>query len=228
MEGILLIDKPTRISSFDVIRQLRRRFRELEWGKVKMGHAGTLDPAASGLLVVALGKATKTLPSLIGADKSYEAGVLLGQKTDTLDVEGSVIEEKDVSSLTEEMIKQAGQSLLGCHEFAVPLYSAIKVDGKPLYAYARAGKTPPRIPVKTMCVHELVVQRIEKQQARQLVTIAVSVTKGTYIRTLAEQFGNQLEAPAMLTSLRRTKVGQFDVKDAVFVDDVTEQSIRPV
>lgn len=230
LQGILLIDKPLGITSFDVIRQLQIRFCELGHRKVKMGHAGTLDPFASGLLLVAIGPATKQLERFIGQDKSYLATVRLGEATTTLDIEGEVVDQANASLITDAAIGESLQSIVGCREYSVPLYSAVKVDGKPLYAYARSGQAPPRIPIKEMCVREVNLRNIERGAQAGLVEFQTEllVSKGTYIRTLAEQLGRNLGVPSMLAGLRRLTIGEYSVDRAVAVDQVTESDIRPL
>lgn len=218
--GILRIHKPIGPSSFDMIRQLQRRFRDLGQGVPKMGHSGTLDPAASGLLLVAVGGATKQLANMILLDKAYRATITLGVSTTTLDREGEVVRTAAVGHIVPEQIQHTLESLLGCQEYQVPLYSAIKVDGKPLYAYARAGKKPPRIPTKTMCVHDLRVETILQQAATWRIVVEVSVSKGTYIRTLAQAVGDRLGVPAHLAALERTRVGEFVLEGAKTPDEI--------
>ncbi len=228
LHGILLIDKPLGITSFDVIRRLQIRFRELGYRKVKMGHAGTLDPAASGLLLVAVGSATRQLEGFIGQDKAYQATVRLGQATDTLDTEGEIVRRADASAVSDEQIRSALGLLSGCHEYPVPLYSAVKVEGKALYAYARAGRMPPRIPSKTMCVRSATCLDIVHSEDTVDVSVEWEVSKGTYIRTLAEQLGSRLDLPAMLVSLRRISIANYFVNQAVRVEDVVEADVRPL
>lgn len=228
LSGLLLIDKPTGITSFDVIRQLRQHFFKLGYPKLKMGHSGTLDPDASGLLLVAVGKTTKKLESLIGLDKSYNALIRLGETSDTLDAEGQITEKKDASGIREQEIISAIESMIGCHDLEVPLYSAVKVSGRPLYSYARKGQTPPRIPIKNMCVRRATFDYITISTDVSSVSVSFKVSKGTYIRTLAKELGSRLDIPAMLVGLRRTEIGDFSIENAKKVNDIMLTDLRPL
>lgn len=201
----MLIDKPKGITSFDVIRRLQQKF-----GRHKMGHAGTLDPNATGLLLVAIGKGTKKLREIVGLDKVYEAEILLGRKTDTGDIVGKTIEEKPVPEIDHDKLKAALDSMLGTHEFTVPAYAAIKVHGKPLYKYAREGRDV-ELPKKFMTITSAEIVTIYPP----VLTIVFHVSSGTYIRTLAEVLGERLGTVATLQNLRRLKIGDFDLKQAV-------------
>lgn len=229
-QGILLVDKPLEMTSFRAVQIAAKQLsRELGVKRVKVGHAGTLDPLASGLLVVAIGKATKKLTSLILLSKTYDATILFGETTDTLDSEGEILEEKSAHHLSVEQVAGALQAILGSHEYPVPLYSAVKVNGKPLYWYARNNKIPPRIPKKEM---EVVSAELDKKSWRQLplgrleVMVRIEVSKGTYIRTLAAALGRALDLPARLSGLRRVSVGDFQIKEAKKPDYVAVEDIR--
>lgn len=201
----ILIDKPKGITSFGVIRKLQQKF-----GYHKMGHAGTLDPNATGLLLVATGKGTKKLRQIVGFDKVYEAEILLGRKTDTGDIVGKTIEEKPVPDIDHDKVKAVLESVLGTHEFTVPAYAAIKVHGKPLYKYARQGKHI-KLPKKFMTITSAEIVTIHPS----VLVIVFCVSSGTYIRTLAEIIGERLGTVATLQNLRRLKIGDFDLKQAV-------------
>jgi tRNA pseudouridine55 synthase len=209
--NILLIDKPKGITSYDCIRILQRKFGK----KIKMGHAGTLDPLATGLLVIGINKGTKRLQEFLGLPKVYEAEILLGKKTDTGDVEGAVIEITDIPVLTEEKITSALQSMIGILEIAVPKYSAIKRNGKPLYAYARQGEKI-EVPIKPMKVIEATLQGYNDN----VLFVTFHVGSGTYIRSLAEELGRRLGTLATIQNLRRISVGDFLVQHAVHPDNV--------
>jgi len=227
-EKLILIDKPKGPSSFDVIRVLRKKLAptpmnigvssqgERGLGVKKMGHAGTLDPLASGLLLVAVGNETKKLTELIGLPKVYEADILLGEKRTTGDLEGEIIEEADVSNIKDENIKKVAERMSGIHSLPVPLYSAVKVNGKPLYWYARLGKSV-EVPVKDMEVKEFKVKSIKEKEEKVIVSVEMLVASGTYVRAIAEEFGRKLGVPATTASLRRTKIGEYDVKDAMSI-----------
>ncbi len=201
---ILLIDKPKGITSFDVIRLLRKKL-----GIRKMGHSGTLDPLATGLLLIGVGAGTKKLPSLIGLPKTYEAEILLGKKTDTGDITGNVIEEKNIPHFSKEDIIRVLEGMVGEHMLTVPMYSAIKKDGKALYAYAREGLSV-EAPQKPMRV--IAISLIDASGAT--IKVFFEVSSGTYIRTLAELIAERLGTVGTIANLRRLSVGMYNVKDA--------------
>ncbi|MFT7557358.1 MAG: tRNA pseudouridine55 synthase [Planctomycetota bacterium] len=206
---ILLVDKPAELTSFDVIRILRRQL-----GIKKIGHAGTLDPFATGLLLLGVGPGTKELTNLVGLSKVYDAVVRVGIATDTGDPDGVVVDEKNVPEIAGSFIRSAVEKIVGVHTLRVPLYSAIKVEGKPLYWYAQNGKIPPRIPEKTMEVYHTALVETHCTVGYCDISIRVEVSSGTYIRTLAQLLGEFLGYPAMLTSLRRLQIGSYSVEDA--------------
>ncbi|MCC2630646.1 MAG: truB [Candidatus Paceibacter sp.] len=203
--NILLIDKPKGISSYDCIRILQRKF-----GKIKMGHAGTLDPLATGLMIIGINEGTKQLHALLGLPKTYEAEILLGIRTETGDVEGKVVEEKVAPELDEKYIKDVLATMIGTLEITVPIYSAIKRQGKRLYEYAREGKEV-EVPVKPM----LVIEATLLEQKANVLTVKWNVGSGTYIRSLAEELGKRLGTVATVQNLRRTSIGDYDVADAM-------------
>jgi tRNA pseudouridine55 synthase len=206
--NILLVDKPKGISSYGVIRILQKKM-----GKRKMGHAGTLDPLATGLLIIGIDKGTKMLSSLIGLPKVYEAEILLGKKTITADIEGEIIEEQQIPVLVEEKILDVIQSMVGTHELAVPIYSAVKRQGKPLYAYAREGKDV-EVPVKQMTVTEANLLGFDEKTVR----IRFNVSSGTYIRTLAEEFARRMGTVGTIQNLRRLSIGTYSVDKAMTIE----------
>ena len=209
---ILLLDKPLGLTSYDVIRKLKPCYP----GQ-KIGHAGTLDPLASGLLVVAIGRATKQLHSLLKLPKAYKAEILIGYQTSTADREGEIIRQVPVKELSQETVEATCATLVGAHELPVPLYSAIKVAGRPLYWYARKGVTPPQIPHKTMEVTAIACQSVRVHPTMEsvwLIEVDIAVASGTYIRVLAEELGRRLGYPASLWSLRRTSIGDMRVTEA--------------
>ena len=222
-DGIILIDKPTGISSFDVIRVLRKKI-----GVHKMGHAGTLDPMATGLLLVGVGEGTKKLKDLIGLPKTYEMGILLGRKTDTGDMEGKVIEEGGTTNVERRDIEKVLKSLEGEVELPVPVYSALKVKGVPMYKLARRGEDvePKKRKMKIFSLKFLGVERcggdpesskrLEREGESRFVCVKAEMDcgSGTYARSVAVEVGKRLGVPATLNSLRRTKVGDFNVEDA--------------
>ena len=209
---LLLVDKPEGITSFDVIRILRRKT-----GIKKMGHSGTLDPFATGLLLIGVNEGTKELTKLIKLDKVYEATILLGVQTDTGDYTGKKLVEQDTLHIEDKDIEKYLKDLVGVHQFRVPKYSAIKVGGKKLYDLVRAG-TEFEAPVKEMTVYSSELQSVEIVKNKKIVKVVFHVASGTYIRTLGEELGNMLGVPATLTELRRTRVGEYVVEDAEKLD----------
>lgn len=217
MDGILFINKPKGITSFDVIRILRKKT-----GIRKMGHAGTLDPAATGLLIIGVEKGTKKLEGLMGFDKTYEMDIMLGVKTDSGDMDGKIIEEKnppaggwkiDIKKL-EEILK----NLVGERELEVSVYSAIKLKGKPLYKYARAGEKV-ESPKRKMKIISLKFLPEGSNLSKNIYRVEMRCGKGTYARSVGEEIGRQLGYPATLSDLRRTSIGDYKVEDAKKLED---------
>lgn len=218
-ENILLIDKPTGITSFDVIRQLRRMT-----GIRKFGHAGTLDPAASGLMIVAANSGTKQLQYFTALDKEYETEILLGEARSTGDMDGEVVSSTVVpqGAITHEAVCGTLESLIGTVRLPVSAYSAIKKNGVPMYkiarAAARAGGVVEEVPYRDMRVYEAELlgctECLIDNQPRVVLRVRFFVGSGTYIRSLAEAVGQSLGYPAVVCSLRRTKIGNFTVKAA--------------
>lgn len=213
MEELLLIDKPQGITSMDVIRRLRK-----ELNIRKIGHAGTLDPLATGLMLVGVGPGTKQLTNLIKLDKEYIAEVLIGTSTTTGDREGDVVESKKVGTLADSAVKAVLESMIGTLTLPVSAYSAIKKGGVPMYKRARqaekTGDTVTEVPVREMDVYEAELVDLLQKQDRAIATVRFKVGSGTYIRSLGEELGKRLGYPASLQNLRRTKVGGFDIKNA--------------
>jgi tRNA pseudouridine55 synthase len=204
LSGILLIDKPAGVTSFDVVRRARRALQMR-----KIGHLGTLDPFATGLLPLCLGEATKLVPYLQPRPKTYRATLRLGVATDTQDWTGQVIAQSDHLP-DPAAVKAAAERFVGEISQVPPMYSALHYQGERLYKIARRGEVV-ELPPRKVTVHELVVEEI----ALPLVTILVRCSQGTYVRTLAADLGAALGCGAHLTSLRRTAVGSFRVEDAL-------------
>ncbi|MCH7756647.1 tRNA pseudouridine(55) synthase TruB [Patescibacteria group bacterium] len=213
MENIVLIDKPKGITSFDVIRKLRGTYP-----KVKLGHAGTLDPLASGLLIIGIGEGTKKLAQFLKLPKVYEVTVLLGEQRTTGDMEGEVLESRKVEGLDIEKVEATLSGMVGNVELAVPKYSAIKVGGERLYKKARQGKDfePPK---KIMKIIALKLNGDRVDEDYHMLDITMEVGSGAYIRSIAEELGRRLGYPATVAELRRTKIGEFDIKDAKKLKD---------
>lgn len=208
---VLLVHKPKGISSFDVIRKMRPIL-----GTRKIGHAGTLDPLATGLMILGINSGTKKLTNYLKLPKTYIAEILVGKSTTTGDLEGEIINEKKVNKTdvkNDEMEYQVMQ-MKGSHTLKVPLYSAIKVQGKALYAYARAGETSPYIPEKEMNIYNIQMLDSYSSGNYHIIKVRVEVSSGTYIRTLGEEFGRRIGYPATLKSLYRLKIDEFKDSDA--------------
>lgn len=210
LSGLLVVNKQTKMTSHDVVEKLRRMLR-----LKKIGHAGTLDPNASGILLACLGKATKIAGFLTEYDKEYEAVIKLGVTTDTYDQEGKVIQIKDDLKITEEEVKKTVGSLKGEIWQTPPLYSAIKQKGKKLYEYARAGQEVERNKRKIF-IKDIQVLEINLPYVK----LRVNCSKGTYIRSLAHDIGERLGCGAHLFSLCRTKVGPFEPKHALDLEAI--------
>ena len=210
MEGILLVDKPRDHTSHDVVARLR--------GKLKMkriGHAGTLDPMATGLLVILVGKATKVSQYLVGLDKEYEGTIALGKVTDTQDADGEVMETRPVPPLTDADVLAAVKTFLGDQYQMPPMYSAIKIAGVPLYKSARKGEEIEREP-RFIRVMSWDVLRFATPQ----IDFRLTCTKGTYVRTLAHDLGAKLGCGAHLSALRRTATDKFKVGQALTLEQI--------
>lgn len=205
---VLLIDKPLRWTSFDVIRKMRNLIRIS-----KIGHAGTLDPLATGLLIVCTGKFTKQIQHFMGMEKEYTGSFTLGATTPTYDLESEPRDFKDISGLTESDIISATQQFMGDILQTPPIHSAIKKDGKPVYLAARKGEDVQLEP-RPVSIHTFDIEKIEGAQ----VFFRVVCSTGTYIRSLANDFGASLGVGAYLSSLRRTRIGDFRVEDADTMD----------
>lgn len=204
MNGILVVDKPEGFTSFDVVAKLRGLC-----GTRKIGHGGTLDPMATGVLPVFIGTAAKAVDLQPLQDKCYEATMLLGTRTDTGDITGTVLEKAPVTAGEEDLLGVLN-AFLGQQQQVPPMYSAIKIQGKPLYKYAREGKEIER-KARTIVIREI---EYKGSPAQNQYTIWVHCTKGTYIRTLVEDIGAKLGLPATLTALRRTHAGMFALHQA--------------
>src|SRR2546422_3912323 len=210
MDGVLLLDKPVGVSSNRALQEVKKLF-----GAKKAGHAGTLDPLASGLLLVLFGEATKFAGPLLDADKEYFATLKLGERTSTGDAEGRLLEKKAAEVWNREVLAGLDR-FRGEIEQLPPMHSALKRDGVPLYKLARRGETVERS-LRQVEIFELVKLRFETPRLE----IRVRCSKGTYIRTLAEDIGNALGTGAHLTALRRTGCGPFRVADAVTLEALT-------
>ena len=222
MNGVFIIDKPKGITSRDVVNEVIKKV-----GTKKVGHTGTLDPLATGVLVVCTGKATKLVNELTSEDKEYIASVTLGIKTDTLDSMGSILFEEDVTKTKEEIVEILN-SFKGRYEQEVPIYSAVKINGKKLYEYAREGidiKLPKReIEVKAI---ELIGD-IEYKNNKTMFKFKCKVSKGTYIRSLINDIATKLDTIGIMTNLRRISQGNFKIEDSVDLENLSIENLKSI
>ena len=209
MNEILLIDKPAGISSFGVVAKVRRRLSEEVGHKVKVGHTGTLDPFATGLLILLTGKATKRSNEFLKLDKWYEATIRLGAESTTGDVEGEISETTGVSEVHIDAVKAALEKFTGKIEQKVPQYSAVKINGRRAYDLARKG-VEVEMPTRKVEVYALELVSYKWPDLK----IRCHVSSGTYIRALGKDIGKELGVGGYLTELRRTRVGEYKVEDA--------------
>ena len=214
VDGLLVLDKPSGLSSNAALQQAKRLY-----GAAKAGHTGSLDPLATGVLPLCFGEATKFSQFLLDADKGYESTFVLGVGTDTADADGAVIAEASAAPLTEEAVIQAMATLTGAIEQVPPMYSALKVDGQPLYKLARAGEQIERA-ARSVNIYRFEMLSCEPDEQMRL-TVRVHCSKGTYIRTLAEDLGYALGVPAHVATLRRCQSGPFAVDDCVTPEQLT-------
>ena len=208
-DGFLLIDKPLRWTSFDVVRKIRNILKIK-----KVGHAGTLDPLATGLLIVCTGRFTKKINEYMAQEKEYTGTITLGAVTPTYDLESKPEDFKETHAITEERIRQTTTQFTGEISQTPPVHSAIKQNGKPVYLLARKGVDVIMEPRK-ITIHEFEITKIEMP----VISFRVVCTTGTYIRSLAHDFGQALGCGGYLSQLRRTRIGNFNVKDAISMED---------
>tara|TARA_B100000497_G_scaffold4902_1_gene4969 strand:+ start:94 stop:822 length:729 start_codon:yes stop_codon:yes gene_type:complete len=213
-EGILLVDKPKGITSHDVVSKMRRVYH-----MKKVGHAGTLDPMATGLLLILIGKATKASQYLMSLGKEYTGTVKLGVSTDSQDAEGEITEERPVPELTEEQVKAKIKTFMGDQYQTPPMFSAKKINGQKLYKLARQGKVVEREPrVIHISRFELTTYELPE------VSFIVGTSKGAYVRTIAHDLGEKLGCGGHLNELRRTAVGQFRIENATKIEELEVMS----
>ena len=216
-EGVMiLVDKPLEWTSFDVVNKIRGKLRfHLNDKKIKVGHAGTLDPLASGLLIVCTGKYTKCLDHIQAKSKRYLATIALGGTTPTYDRESEIEQHFSIDHLTEPMVRTVISSFVGKQEQLPPMFSAIKINGQTLHKLARKGKEVKREP-RPIEIHDIDIHKVELPQVK----IEVECSKGTYIRSLAYDIGQKLNAGGYLYDLRRLTVGAYNVADAIPILDI--------
>ena len=207
----ILIDKPFRWTSFHVVHKIRKAV-----GVKKVGHAGTLDPMATGLLIICTGKKTKEIIKYQELEKTYTGTIILGKSTPSMDLETGIIEEKPLENITEEKILETKKNFTGQILQTPPMYSAVKHKGKSLYKFARKGKTVKREP-REVFISKFIIAKINLPD----IFFEISCSKGTYIRVIANDLGMNLGCGAVLSSLRRTKIGNYNVENALSIDDFT-------
>lgn len=216
MDGILIINKPKGRTSHDIVAKVKKIVND------KVGHTGTLDPNATGVLPLLIGKGTLCSQYLIEHDKIYEATIKLGIKTDTADIEGKIIEEREVllKTLEEQNIKKVLKEFLGKQEQIPPIYSAIKVNGKKLYEYARHGQDV-QIKPRKIEIYQCELKQIKKEQKE--IKFIVHCSKGTYIRSLCENIAEKLGTIGYMKELNRIRVGKFDIKQSITIEELEEK-----
>jgi len=218
MDGIFLVNKPKNLTSRDVCNKLIKKFHFK-----KIGHVGTLDPFATGLLVVVAGKATKTATFLEQTNKHYIASLKLGEKTDTLDLTGKVLEKRPVPELSKEQIKKVLHSFVGSLNQVPPMYSAIKCQGVPLYKLARSNVEISR-KMRTIFIYNVRFIKYENN----IIRFSLECSKGTYVRTFGEQIAEKLNTVGHLIELKRTKVGPLNLKDAKSIRTIKMEHMRSI
>ncbi len=210
---VVLIDKDSDWTSFDVVNKIRYLIKVK-----KVGHAGTLDPSATGLLIVCTGKMTKSIEKFQGMPKTYEGIITLGKRTESMDGETEVIEEKSLDGVTAEKIEETRKIFLGEIVQIPPMYSAVKHKGKALYKYARKGKTVER-KERNVTVYDFKIIKTELPD----IYFEIKSSKGTYIRVIADDFGKELGVGGYLKKLRRTRIGEYEVGDALTIKEFEER-----
>ena len=219
MDGIIIINKQKNYTSNDVVQIVKKTFNE------KTGHTGTLDPNATGVLPLLVGKGTQISKYIINHDKTYEAILQLGTKTDTADGEGNILETEEVSeeSLQQINIDKVFKSLIGKQNQVPPMYSAIKVNGKKLYEYARKGE---KIEIKPRKIEIYKIDLIKIDIENKTIEFKVECSKGTYIRTLCENIAEKLGTVGYMKELKRTRVGEFEIEDAIKIQELENEEIK--
>jgi len=222
MDGIFFIDKPKGVTSRDVVNTIIRKTETR-----KVGHTGTLDPLATGVLIVCVGKATKLVDILTSQEKEYEAEVCLGIETDTLDSEGTILKEED-ATITEERIDAVLKSMIGTYLQEVPKYSAVKVNGKKLYEYAR-NQEEVKLPVREVSIFSLErISSLQKKDSKYYFSFRTRVSKGTYIRSLIRDISYQLGTIGIMNNLRRIQQGKFTIDMCKDLDSIHLSDLHPI
>lgn len=215
-EGLLIIDKPSGVTSHDVVDIVRKKLR-----MKRVGHSGTLDPVATGVLVLLIGKATKLFSKFVHFDKEYEATLMLGTVTSTGDSQGKVVVQKDATHITPDQVRRVFEQFLGERQQVPPMVSAIKHKGERLYELARRGIEVDR-KARPITIYRLSITRIQLPE----IDFVVKCSKGTYIRRLGEEIGEVLGVGGFISRIRRVSLGPFMINDAVKIEDIHESRIR--
>lgn len=218
MDGIVIVNKPRNCTSHDVVQKVKKIVNE------KVGHTGTLDPMATGVLPLLIGKGTLCSKYLVNHDKIYEVMLTLGKKTDTADSEGNILEEREVAQdvLKKKSIERILKTFLGKQEQIPPMYSAIKVNGKKLYEYARKGQT---LEVKPRQIEIYEIELLQIVEEQKQIQFRVVCSKGTYIRSLCEEIAEKIGTVGYMSGLNRIQVGDFSIQQAVTLEQLQEQEI---
>lgn len=220
MNGIIVVNKEENYTSRDIVNIVSKVLKTK-----KVGHTGTLDPMATGVLVICVEKATKLVEILMDHDKEYIAEVCLGVNTDTLDITGNILNEEDINISKEDIINVL-DSYIKTYDQEVPVYSAVKVKGKKLYEYARNNKEV-KLPKKKVTIHDIkLIGDVVYKDNKTYFKIKTRVSKGTYIRSLIRDIGKSLNTYGCMTSLIRTRVGDFSISDAISLDDIKNNNIK--
>ncbi len=220
MHGWIILDKPVGLGSTQAVSAVKRALRQGGYGKAKVGHGGTLDPLASGVLPVAIGEATKLAGRMLDSDKVYDFSIGFGEETDTLDAEGKVVATSDMRPTLAD-IEAVLPRFTGPIEQVPPAYSALKVDGERAYDLARAGEDV-KLATRAVTVHSLIVAPASAGAPVDAITLTAHVSKGTYIRSLARDIARALGTVGHVTHLHRTKAGPFDLSHAISLDKLAE------
>lgn len=218
MDGIILVDKEKNMTSRDVVNVISKKL-----GTKKVGHTGTLDPIATGLMVICVNKGTKLVELLTDHDKSYIATVKLGLKTDTYDITGNILEENYDYQIKKEELERVLNSFVGKYMQEVPIYSSIKINGKKLYEYARSN-IEVELPKRLVEIYDIKLLDFNDNQF----TFSVSVSKGTYIRSLINDISKKMNILMTMSELRRTIVGKFNINNAKKLNDIMKNDILPI
>ena len=224
MDGILVVNKPKGYTSHDVVAKLRRVYK-----MKKIGHTGTLDPEVEGVMVVCFGRATKLVPYLISNDKTYTCTMCIGTATDTEDLTGTVTHEQILSTeeakQLEQTLEETIHSFVGTYQQVPPMYSAVKIDGKKLYEYARAEETVERV-ARAVTIQDIITEpsSFRFEDGKVYYTFTATVSKGTFIRTLCVDIGTKLGYPATMAALTRSASGAYTMEDARNLDDIIEHT----